>query len=452
VRSAATGEVWDPAESEPWEALVPSHLRALNDLLDSLWDRSEFHRRKLAGAGLTRAFRVERWDDVGRLPFTTKDDLRRSLREAPPLGLHLCAEHTDLVQVQATSGTTGSPSYFGLTAADRDVWSELGARCLTAGGFRPGMTVLHSWSMSRGFSGGLPVAQMLQYLGTTVLPIGAEAGAQRLLTVLAEQRADAACGTPNFFQYLGDQAPAVLGRPLAELPVRHVVVGGEPGGGIPPIRAAIERSWGATCTEVLGNSDIAPLVWGECLDRSGMHFCGHGLVLAELVDPVTDAPVELAEGAEGELIYTSLVRQASPVLRFRSGDRVRVLGAECGCGRTSPKIRCVGRTDDMLIVRGVNVWPTAVQEIVVAHRPATTGAMRIVVDFDGHATNDRLRIRVERAEGLDEAGAARLGDDLVRAMRSALVINPDVEIVDPGVLEPPGAAKVRLVERVTPSA
>jgi phenylacetate-CoA ligase len=311
------------------------------------------------------------------------------------------------------------------------------------------MTVLHSWSMSKGFSGGIPVAQMLQYMKTTLLPIGAEAGAQRLLTVLKEQRADAACGTPNFFQYLGDQAPEVLGEPLTELPVRHVVVGGEPGGGIPPIREAIERSWGATCTEVLGNSDIAPLVWGECLDRSGMHFCGQDLVLVELVDPETDRHLEPAEGVEGELIYTSLRRQASPVLRFRSGDRVRVTGTDCGCGRTTYKVRCVGRTDDMLIVRGVNVWPTAVQEIVVAHRPATTGAMRILVDFEGHATNGRLRIAVEKAAGLDQGASERLRDDLTKTLRSALVINPVIEIVDPGVLEPPGAGKVRLVERLS---
>lgn len=448
MTTATRGDVWSPLELEPWDKLVPRQLEALNGQLAYLWERSEFHRRKLRSAGLSPDFKVKSWADLGELPFTTKDELRASLTEAPPLGLHVCAEHSDLVQIQATSGTTGSPSYFGLTGADRDVWSELGARCLTAGGFRPGMTVLHSWSMSKGFSGGIPVAQMLQYMRMTLLPIGAEAGAQRLITVLKEQRADAACGTPNFFQYLGDQAPEVIGQRLAELPVKHLVVGGEPGGGIAPIRTAIEEAWGATCTEVLGNSDIAPLVWGECLDRSGMHFCGHDLVLAELVDPATDEPLDIAEGVEGELIYTALKREASPVLRFRSGDRVRVLSTDCGCGRTTYKIRCVGRTDDMLIVRGVNVWPTAVQEIVVAHRPATTGAMRILVDFAGHSTTGRLRIAVERAPDLDENGAERLRDDLVKALRSALVINPVIDIVEPGVLEPPGAAKVRLVDRL----
>ncbi len=437
MSTATQGEVWSPVELEPWEKLVPRQLEALNQQLGYLWERSPFHRSKLEAAGLTPAFKVTRWEDLGEIPFTTKDDLRRSLKEAPPLGLHLCAERSDLIQIQATSGTTGSPSYFGMTSADRDVWSEIGARCLTAGGFRPGMTVLHSWSMSKGFTGGIPVAQMLQYMKN------------RLITVVKEQLPDAVGGTPNFLRYLGDEAPNIIGQPLSELSVKHLVVGGEPGGGIPSIRAAIESLWGATCTEALGNSDIAPLVWAECLDRSGMHFCGQDLVLAELVDPATDKPLEIAEGVEGELIYTSLRREASPVLRFRSGDRVRVLGTDCGCGRTTYKIRCVGRTDDLLIVRGINVWPTAVQEIVGAHRPATTGAMRILIDFEGHSTNGRLRIAVERAPDVDAGGADRLRDDLARALHSALAIKPIIEVVDPGVLEPPGAAKVRLVERIT---
>jgi phenylacetate-CoA ligase len=230
--------------------------------------------------------------------------------------------------------------------------------------------------------------------------------------------------------------------------VEHLVVGGEPGGGIPSIRACLQRSWGATCTEVLGNSDIAPLIWGECLDRSGMHFCGQDLVLAELIDPVGLQHVEPMAGASGELVYTALRRDASPLLRFRSGDRVEVLGTACGCGRSSYKIRCTGRTDDMLIVRGVNVWPTAVQDIVVAHRPATTGALRILVDFEGHATNRPLRIQVERAPDLDAAGCDALASSLAAAIRSALAFTPRIEVVAPGSVEPPGAGKVRLVERI----
>jgi phenylacetate-CoA ligase len=443
--------LWSPLEAESTEALLGRQLELLNAQLGSLMERSAFYQHKLAAAGIGSGFRVKRFEDLAELPLTLKDELRHSLERRRPLGEHLACDPAEVIQVQATSGTTGSPSYVGLTAADCDVWSELGARALRAGGLGPGDVVLHCWSLSKGFTGGVPVVKMLQHLGTRVLPIGAEAGAQRLLTVLDQQAPSGVVGTPNFLTYLGDQAAGVLGRSLEGSTVEHLVVGGEPGGGIPSIRAYLQGSWGATCTEVLGNSDMAPLIWGECLDRSGMHFCGQALVLVELIDPTSLRHVEPVPGASGEIVYTALRRDASPLLRFRSGDRVEVLGTDCGCGRASYKIRCTGRTDDMLIVRGVNVWPTAVQEIVVAHRPAATGAMRILVDFEGHATNRPLQIQVERGNGLDPAGSEALAASVTEAIRSALVFTPSVEIVEPGSVEQPGAGKVRLVERVTPA-
>jgi phenylacetate-CoA ligase len=286
---------------------------------------------------------------------------------------------------------------------------------------------------------------MLANLGTTVIPIGAEAGLHKILTVAREQQAVALCTTPNFALYLADKAEETIGIPATELAVRSLVVGGEPGGGIPPIRARIQAGWDATCCEVLGNSDIATMVWAECPQRDGMHFIGQGLVLAELVDPVTGGHVEATAGATGELLYTALVREASALLRFRSGDLVEVLGTDCGCGRTSYKLRCYGRSDDMLLVRGVNVWPTAVQEIVAGYAPRTTGAMRIVCDFPGHATNGNLIIRVEHADG--ESDVEGLGGEISSAIRSRLSFRSDVRMVTAGTLEPPGAAKVQLVER-----
>ena len=442
--------LWSPLEAESAEALLDRQLELLNGQLGYLLERSPFYQRKLAAAGIAAGFRAKRFEDLAELPFTIKDELRSSLERCRPLGDHLACDSGEVIQVQATSGTTGSPSYVGLTASDCDVWNELGARALRAGGFAPKDVVLHSWSLSKGFTGGVPVVKMLQHLGVRVLPIGAEAGAQRLLTVLDQQAPTGVVGTPNFLTYLGDQASDLLGRSLESSTVEHLVVGGEPGGGIPSVRAYLQESWGATCTEVLGNSDMAPLIWGECLDRSGMHFCGQDLVLVELIDPVGLQHVEPVAGATGEIVYTALRRDASPLLRFRSGDRVEVLGTECGCGRTSYKIRCTGRTDDMLIVRGVNVWPTAVQDIVVGHRPAATGAMRILVDFEGHATNRALRIQVERAPGLGAGGADSLASSVTAAIRSALAFSPKIEIVEPGSVDPPGAGKVRLVERVPP--
>lgn len=437
----------EAVELAPWEEILPRQLDLFTRQVRALRERSPFYRERLDAAGVGPDYVAHEWDDLLRVPLTDKNDIRASLAAHPPLGSHVGAPLSDIIQIQATSGTTGSPSYLALTANDLDTWARLGARGLRAAGIREGDVVLHAWSMSKGFTGGVPVVRMLQQAGATVVPIGAEAGVERLLVVGREIGATAITTAPNFAIYLGEQAERILGIPARELPVHALVVGGEPGGGIPELRERIETLWGATSCEVLGNSDIATIVWAECDQRNGMHFTGQDFVLAELIDPDTGAHVEPVLGATGEIVYTALEREASALMRFRSGDRVEVVaGAGCACARTSYRLRCFGRTDDMLLVRGINVWPTAVQGLVASFRPRATGAMRILVDFDGYSTQRPLRIQVERAS--TEVDAGQLSQDLLRSISSRLVFSATVEVLDPGELEVPGAAKVKLIERV----
>lgn len=435
----------DPIERTPWEELLPRQLDLFTRQLHALRERSPFYAQRLADAGIGPDWEARAWDDLLAVPPTDKTDIRASLAAHPPLGAHVGVPLDEVVQIQATSGTTGTPSYLALTRADVETWARLGARALTAAGIRPGDRVLHAWSMSKGFTGGVPMVRMLQHAGATVIPIGAEAGVERLLVVARDLGATAICTAPNFAIYLGEQAGPVLDMAATDLGVRALVVGGEPGGGIPSVRERIEATWSATCREVLGNSDIATLVWAECEEGTGMHFVGQDIVLAEIVDPETGRHVEPRPGATGELFYTALEREASALLRFRSGDRVEVTGTSCSCGRTSYKLRCFGRTDDMLLVRGINVWPTAVQDVITGFVPRTTGVMRIVADFEGYATQRPLRIQVERAGAGEDA--ERLADDIAKSLSSRLVFSSQVEILEPGTLARPGAAKVKLVER-----
>lgn len=440
-------DVYAAVESAPWdEVLEDAFARATRQIAD-VRARSPFYADLLDSAGIGPDYKIRDWDELAKIPTTDKQDIRASLAASPPLGRHLGVDPARLVQIQATSGTTGSPSYLGLTDADIATWNELGARAFYAGGVRAGDVVLHAWSLSKGFTGGVPVVRMLAHLGATIIPIGAEAGLHKILTVAKEQRAVAMCTTPNFALYLADQCADTIGVPATDLAIEKLIVGGEPGGGIPAIRARIQDGWGATCCEVLGNSDIATIVWAECPERTGMHFIGQGIVLPEIVDPATGRHVEPVTGATGELLYTALQREASALIRFRSGDIVKVLGTDCACGRTSYKLRCDGRTDDMLLVRGINVWPTAVQGVVADFAPRTTGAMRIVVDFPGHSTNGNLVIKVEHAPDLPPEAHDDLVRDITAAIRSRLSFRADVRLVPAGELEPPGAAKVRLVER-----
>ncbi|SFW88649.1 phenylacetate--CoA ligase family protein [Amycolatopsis australiensis] len=432
---------WSAIESAPPEQARAVQDERLREQVAYLAERSAFYRRKFAEAGVDPA-KVRTVEDLAEFPFTEKQELRDSLAASPPLGTHVAAE--DIVQIQASSGTTGSPSYVGLTASDVTTWCELGARALYANGFRPGDRLLHAFGMSKGFVGGLPIVQILQYMGIVDIPIGAEAGAERLLRVQADQRPNALIGTPYFLAYLAEQAPRIVGRAARDLGVRVISVGGEPGGGLPAVREKLETLWGATSREMLGGTDIACTYWGECEAADGMHFLSPDLMVAELIDPDTGEQVAPVAGARGELVYTALRRQASPLLRFRTRDHVVVTGTGCSCGRTGYKIRCVGRTDDMLIVRGINVFPSAIKQLVAE---LTSGELRIRPDFDGHSTQQSLPVVVEHPDPAD----TRLPAVLEERIRSALNVKTTVTLVPEGTLKRPDHVKVNLVERVAPA-
>jgi phenylacetate-CoA ligase len=440
----------------PVEAMAPEALRTLQEdrlreQFEYLLAHSVFYQRKFGAAGLASGA-VRTLDDLRRVPFTTKQELRDSLQAAPPFGEHLAAPMADVVQMQASSGTTGSPSYVALTRQDAAMWHESSARSLYACGIRPGDLVLHGFSLSKGFVGGLPIFQALQHLGAVDIPIGADGGVERLLAAAFDLGPDAIVGTPNFLLHLAEAAQSQLGRDVRGIGVRRLVVGGEPGGGIPALRRRIEQAWGATLCELMGGTDLAVIYWAECDAQDGMHMTAPDSIHAELIDPDSGEMRPFTEGATGELVYTALQRQASPVFRFRSGDHVVVTGTTCACGRRQPKIRCFGRTDDMLIVRGVNLFPSAVQDLVEAMRPAVSGQVRLVADFDGHSTQANLKVLVERAEheppGLS---LAALKQDIESRIRGALAVKAEVLLAPHGSIEKPGAAKLKLVLRAMPA-
>ncbi|GAB3681471.1 phenylacetate--CoA ligase family protein [Saccharopolyspora tripterygii] len=443
-----------PFSAQYWsevETFSPAQARAIQDerlreQLAYLAANSAFYQDKFTEHKVEAA-KIRTVDDLAELPFTEKQELRDSLASSPPLGTHVAADAADIVQVQASSGTTGSPSYVGLTSTDIETWCELGARALYANGFRPGDRLLHAFGMSKGFVGGLPVIQIMQYMGIVDIPIGAEAGAERLLRVQADQRPNAMIGTPHFLAHLAEQAPKIVGLSARDLGVRAISVGGEPGGGLPAVRENLENLWGATSREMLGGTDIACTYWGECEANDGMHFLSPDLMVAELIDPDTGDRLDPVEGVQGELVYTALRRQASPVLRFRTRDHVVVTGTDCSCGRTGFKVRCIGRTDDMLIVRGINVFPSAIKQLVVELAPDTTGEMRIRPDFEGHSTQRPLPVVVEHARGMDEHQRDELRSKLEQRIRSALNVKTNVEMVPDGTLKRPDHVKVALIER-----
>jgi phenylacetate-CoA ligase len=244
--------------------------------------------------------------------------------------------------------------------------------------------------------------------------------------------------TPSYAAYLAESFD------LRGSSVERVLVAGEPGGGEAAFRAKLEEGWGARVTEAMGIGDIGVSLWGECEEQDGMHLGARGFVHAELVDPETAAALPLEDGAAGELVLTHLRHRAAPLLRFRTRDHVVVRTSPCPCGRTAPRIRCIGRTDDMLIVRGVNVFPAAVREVVSAFAPDVSGRILVRPGAAGVKQEPPLPVSVELAQGRGADDA--LADAIRQRLRAVLVVQTNVELVPWGSLQR-SEYKSKLVER-----
>jgi phenylacetate-CoA ligase len=329
--------------------------------LDYLYARSLFYQHKFREAGVRREH-FRSLADLAHFPFTTKQELRDSQLACPPLGRHMAAEMTDVVRIHSSTGTTGRPSFVGITRRDAEIWTRITARSFFALGIRPPDIVIHAAGLTL-FVGGLPVKDAMELIGAAFVPVGTGASA-KLILVAKALGANALHCTPSYAIYLADYVRREAGMNPRDLGFTKLVCGAEPGAGIPSVRAKMVEEWGAEVREGLGNADMAPVIFGECHEQRGMHFNGADFILAEIIDPESGEVLPVETGVSGELVYTSLERECVPLLRFRTRDRVNVTETKCPCGRTSFALRCVGRTDDMLIVLGVNVFPSAVKDVV----------------------------------------------------------------------------------------
>ena len=427
-------------ETMPADEIAAMQLGKLRAQLEYLKAHSPFHAAKLAGAGAEPGD-IRTLADLAGLPFTEKAELRESQRRHPPLGSHAAAPMKDVVRVHASSGTTGTPSFIGLTAHDKRRWAECIARSYWAQGLRPGSVFAMGLSIGL-FVGGLPVAAAVEAVGATLLPIGTGAS-DRLIASIRAMKADVLATTPSYAIYLAELAREDMGIDPAELGIRRIMVGAEPGGGVPAIRAQIEESWNAKCTEAVGIADLITIHSAECDAQDGSHFMVPDYLVMEIVDPDTGAVIPLDRPeVEGELVFTHIDRECNPMLRFRTRDRVTVRTGPCACGRTGPRLRCIGRTDDMLIVRGVNVWPSAIKDVVAGFRPEVTGEMLVAVDGAGPKVDPPLRVRVEAGSAAGDGLAGRIE----QALRAKLIVQARVELVPRGVL-PRTEMKAKLVER-----
>jgi len=389
--------------------------------LQHLAEGSRFYARKFKEAGIGTS--KVRLADITNLPFTTKDELKQSIEEEPPFGTNAGVAAERIKRVYQTSGTTGTPTVIPLTRTDMDTWTTIGARTYYATGIHEHHSVLTTFGAGPFVAGHTHF--VLVRIGARAVPV-APGDTDRVLTGLKMGLADTLLSTPSFAQYLANKLEGTSPDPR-NLTLMHVVTGGEPGGGIPAIRDHIQQVLGTTVTEVMGIGDVAPSLFGECPRQNGMHFSGAGHVWPELVDPETQEPMAIETGAVGEIVYTHLTREAMPVVRFLSGDIVRIEGTSCECGRTSFRMRCLARRDDMFIVRGVNVYPSAILAVVGEFRPRVTGRARVVRRDSGVSVQPPVPVEVESPGASESDGA--LAAEIEEAIHTRLTFRCKVELI-----------------------
>lgn len=405
-----------------------------------LLEHSEFYQGKLGQAGFRKAADVGGLDDIAQLPFTEKDELRKSQAEQPPYGNHLACDPVNLRRVYSTSGTTGVPCFIGLTENDIAMYATNVARGYTAAGFSPEQRLVV------GFNAGPFVAGAVYYgfdrMGCTVIPVGT-GNTERLIKAIQTLSATGISCTPSYGLYMIDWCRE-RGIDTRSLGIENMITAGEPGGGDPMIRSRIEEAFGCRVRESMGIGDISLSTWAEDEDGHGMNLSARGFVHVELIDPATGKPIRWEDEAEGELVYTALHREAMPLLRFRSRDHVVVNMKPNPTGRTGPRIRCIGRTDDMLIVRGVNLFPTAIRSILNEFTPDVGELFQIKPKTRNVSQEPPLPVVVELGEEVEKEPEG-LKERLQAEIRTRLLVSTDIDFVPYGTL-PRETYKYKLVE------
>jgi phenylacetate-CoA ligase len=403
-------------------------VNALEQQLAYLEASSPFYAERLRGV------EVRTPADLPRLPFTTKEELREGQQADPPFGPHLCAPPERLVRMHVTSGTTGEPVAVGFTQADHLANSAIGGEAFRIAGLRPDDVVAHCLNYAL-YAGGIADHMAIEASGATVVPVGI-GQSTRLLELIPRLGITAIFGTLSYPAYLAARAREEGVEPR-DLAVRHIVTAGEPGAGLAAVRDEIEDAWGATVADTFGMSDVWSTMGGACGESEGLHLTTGEHAVVELVDPDSGEAFELEDGAEGELVWTHLQREASPLLRYRSGDLARVWTSPCACGRDGLRIRIDGRRDDMLRVQAVNVYPQAIGALL----DAQPGVGRYCVVADGDPVSPPLDVYVEAPLEADLGALRQLLHDRLRTRFN-------VTRLEPGAL-PAAEQKTRIVHRTS---
>jgi len=421
-------------------------LRKIKKLVKRLYESKPFWRERMEKVKV-KPEDIKSFDDFRkRIPVFDKAQ-RRQLVEECEMDMIKVVDKTIGVPIEnvclmaATSGTTGEPTPYPHTKHDIDWLSEIVARMLWRMGVRPGNRMVHAFGLSM-FWAGVPYATFFQKVGACVLPVGAEAGAERVLRFIKLFKVDTLACTPSLAEHLIEKAPEVLGENVGNLGIKRLFCAGEPGAGIPEVRRKLETSYGAKLYDHGGS-------WGISCDYSeyqGMHHVADDLVYFELIDQETGEPLPFEDGARGVSVQTTFEGEGIVWLRESFGDVWQVFTEPCPCGQTGFRCKMVGRVDDMLKIKGVMVYPAAIDGVITGFVPKVTGEFRIVLDEPPPRVVPPLKLKVEFGEGVKENELESLAKEIVEKMHTKLKFRPQIQWVLPQTLKR-STYKTRLIEK-----
>ncbi|AZQ15984.1 phenylacetate--CoA ligase PaaK [Halorubrum sp. PV6] len=418
-------------EASDREELRELQAERLRETVENAYENVEFYREQLDEMGVTPE-NIQSVEDVRKLPTTTKEDFR----DEYPDGL-FAVDSENVTRLHASSGTTGKPKIVAYTDDDIEVWSEAVARSLAASGAKAGDTIQNAYGYGL-FTGGLGLHYGIEELGATVIPIGG-GQTQRQVELMIDLESDVFTCTPSYALYLAETAEE-MGHDPVDLPISTIIFGAEPC--TDPMREEIEERLGVNGIDIYGLSEIVgPGVSCECHEaQEGLHIW-EDRFLPEVVDPHTGEPVE--EGEEGELILTTLSKEALPVLRYRTGDLTTLNYEECECGRTMVRMDNVtGRADDLLIVRGVNLYPSEIEHVIL---DLDGIAPHYRIDLYREGSLDVMELTIEMKEGTTQSRQS-LEAEITERLENVLQFSPDdLDLVEPGGI---ARSKVGKVQRV----
>ena len=424
--------------NEKLECMSRDEMTALQSerlckLVAYVYERVPFYRKKMDAAGVSPAD-IHSIEDIAKLPFTTKDDLRDNY----PFGL-FAVPHSDIVRIHASSGTTGKATVVGYTAADLDIWSECVARCFSMAGVGREDIVQIAYGYGL-FTGGLGAHGGAERIGAMVVPMST-GNSKKLTTMMVDFGATAIACTPSYLLHISE----VLRDEglLDKIKLRAAVCGAEPW--TEKMRKEIEERLNIKAYDIYGLSEVmGPGVACDCENHAGLHVCEDHFY-PEIIDSATLAPV--AEGETGELVFTTLTKEGLPLIRYRTKDLTSLSRKTCACGRTSARIsRFKGRSDDMLIIRGVNVFPSQVEAALINVEEVTPHYM-MIVDRVNNLDTLEIQVEVDTKYYTDEIrGIEKLTKKIGGVIQSALGLSAKITLMGPNTLKRSEGKAVHVID------